>query len=367
MTQFTVIFIVTKSCQLRCKYCYLVGKNQNEIMDINTARKVVDYILENKSGIFNEDSIVLDFIGGEPLLEITLISEICDYFVNKAKQVHHRWGENFSIRITTNGLLYNSPNVQNFIKAYFDKIDISISIDGNQQKNDANRVFVDGSGSYSRIIENVKEWIRQFGNVGTKMVISHEDVGFVFESAKHLIELGISSIDMNTVVEDAWHEGDDIILERELIKLADYVIDNNLYNKINLYIFEEGIGHPLNNADLPIPCGERQIAVDSSGFFYTCLRFANFSLREKEARLIGSISIGIDKNRLRPYILANDETVSNIKCRNCKIATGCRWCPAENYDSSDTGTIFQRATFVCKMHHARVHAKNYYWYKLLNL
>lgn len=26
----TITFIVTKDCQLACKYCYLVGKNENE-------------------------------------------------------------------------------------------------------------------------------------------------------------------------------------------------------------------------------------------------------------------------------------------------------------------------------------------------
>ena len=46
------------------------------------------------------------------------------------------------------------------------------------------------------------------------------------------------------------------------------------------------------------------------------------------------------------------------------MATGCAWCTGYNYDASPDGTIFQRATFICKMHKARVRANNYYWAKL---
>lgn len=34
-----VTFIVTKDCQLACKYCYLVGKNTKERMSFETAKK----------------------------------------------------------------------------------------------------------------------------------------------------------------------------------------------------------------------------------------------------------------------------------------------------------------------------------------
>ena len=42
----TITFIVTKDCQLACKYCYLVGKNSNERMTWNVAKKAIDYILD---------------------------------------------------------------------------------------------------------------------------------------------------------------------------------------------------------------------------------------------------------------------------------------------------------------------------------
>ena len=73
-----ITFIVTKDCQLACKYCYLVGKNTKERMTWDVAKNAIDYILTNENE-FREDSVVWDFIGGEPFLEIDLIDKICDY------------------------------------------------------------------------------------------------------------------------------------------------------------------------------------------------------------------------------------------------------------------------------------------------
>ena len=335
-------------------------------MSFEIARKVIDYVLTNNH-IFNEECVIWDFIGGEPLLEMATIDLIIDYAINKSAQLHHKWYDNFKIRITTNGLLYSSNMVQQFIAKYKSHLDISISIDGTKQKNDINRIFPNGKGSYDNIIDNVKLWKSQFSDIGTKMVISHSDIPYVYESARHLLELGVNRLDMNTVVENVWQDGDERIFEKQLVMLADYVVDNDLYYDKNLYIFERIIGQPLQENDNASPCGSMMLSVDASGTFYTCLRFAQYSLREQKARNIGNVFDGIDTNKLRPYIAMDFKSINlEDKCANCEIAKGCKYCPAENYDSSNTGTLFQRATAVCKMHKARVRAKNYYWNRIAN-
>ena len=52
-----ITFIVTKDCQLACKYCYLVGKNVKERMSFEIAKKAIDYILDHKEN-FSERSVV---------------------------------------------------------------------------------------------------------------------------------------------------------------------------------------------------------------------------------------------------------------------------------------------------------------------
>ena len=73
----SITFIVTKDCQLACKYCYLVGKNSKEKMSWEVAKQAIDYILDREDDM-GEESVVWDFIGGEPFLEIDLIDQICD-------------------------------------------------------------------------------------------------------------------------------------------------------------------------------------------------------------------------------------------------------------------------------------------------
>jgi hypothetical protein len=63
-----ITFIVTKDCQLACRYCYLVGKNEKERMSWDVAKKAIDYILDHENDM-REESVVWDFIGGEPDVE----------------------------------------------------------------------------------------------------------------------------------------------------------------------------------------------------------------------------------------------------------------------------------------------------------
>ncbi len=57
-----ITFIVTKDCQLACKYCYLVGKNSKERMSFDVAKKAIDYILSHEEDMM-EGSVSWDFIG----------------------------------------------------------------------------------------------------------------------------------------------------------------------------------------------------------------------------------------------------------------------------------------------------------------
>ena len=148
--------------------------------------------------------------------------------------------------------------------------------------------------------------------------------------------------------------------------LADDMIDKGLYNNYSCSFFEQHIGKPLdpvfrnNNW-----CGAgKMLSIDAAGNFYPCTRFAQYSLRDKKAWIVGNAKDGIDKNKLRPFLTLDRCTQSKQECIDCEIASGCAWCQGENYDTADIPTVFQRATAICKMHKARVRANNYYWNKL---
>lgn len=373
-TSKNITFIVTKDCQLACKYCYLVGKNAKERMTWDVAKKAIDYILENKD--FKEESVVWDFIGGEPFLEIELIDRICDYIKTEMYRLNHRWFNSYRFSFSTNGLNYHTDKVQEFIQKNMTHLSVGITIDGTKEKHDLNRIWKrtesDGlsesseRGSYNDVVKNIPLWLTQFPHAGTKVTISSEDLPYVKDSVLHLYSLGIHEININCVFENVWKDGDDVLLEEQLIGLADEIIEKGYYKDYTCSFFSEMIGKPLDKElDNQNWCGAgRMLSIDSAGRFYPCTRFAQYSLRDKDALIVGDIYTGINKNRLRPFLALDRCTQSLPECVDCEVASGCAWCQGENYDSADTPTIYQRSVAICKMHKARVRANNYYWNKL---
>lgn len=361
-----IIFIVTKDCQLACKYCYLVGKNSNEKMTWEIGKQTIDYILNEFS---QSKGIILDFIGGEPFLEIELIDRICDYFKVEAYKRDLACFNNYRFNVSTNGINYNSPKVQEFICKNKKHVSIGITIDGTKRKHDLNRIWKGTNkekGSYDDVVKNIPLWLEQIPNAETKVTISSADIPYIKESVLHLYSLGIHEVNINCVFEDVWKEGDDILFEEQLIELADAIIDGGYYKDYVCSFFTEHIGKPMNmQLENQNWCGAgKMLAVDAEGNFYPCMRFAKYSLRSKDALIIGNVHDGIDKNKLRPFLTLDRCTQSKQECIDCEVASGCAWCQGENYDAADTPTIYQRSTAICKMHKARVRANNYYWNKL---
>jgi len=358
----TVTFIVTENCQLRCKYCYLVGKHAGGRMDFDIARRTVDYLIKERE-LFAEPSVIWEFIGGEPFLEIELIDRISDYIKTRMFETDHPWFDAYRFSFSTNGLMYADPRVQRYVEKNRTHISIGITLDGTQRKHDLQRVFPDGRGSYAEVIKAIPLWLKQFPAASTKATIGHDDLPFVKESVLHLWSLGIKHVNMNCVFENVWQDGDDALLEEQLRALADHVLEHRLYRDYHCSLFQETVGRSLDpERDTQNWCGAgKMLAVDGRGDFYPCIRFAGFSLQHRMARVIGNCFSGINTNKLRPYLSLDRRTQSPPECMSCEVNGGCAWCQGANYDFAETDTISQRATFICKMHKARVRANQYYW------
>ena len=93
-------------------------------MSFEIAKKFIDMLLTNDESTryyvdtTKKTAAILDFIGGEPLLEVELIDKIVDYFQEAAIRENHPWQYNFRVSISSNGTLYFKPEVQKFIKNY---------------------------------------------------------------------------------------------------------------------------------------------------------------------------------------------------------------------------------------------------------
>lgn len=363
----TITFIVTDDCNLRCKYCYITHKSAEKKMSLDTAKKFVDYILT--ADINYAEAVILEFIGGEPMMEAELISQICDYFKVKAFLLGHPWYWNYRISICTNGVNYTSDAVQALIARNRGKISVTITIDGTKQKHDLQRVFPDGSGSYDTIEKGIDLWLSQFRG-STKVTFASDDLPLLKESVISLWNRGVTEVASNVVFEDVWKDGDDALLEEQLISLADYILDNKLYDSgLICTFFDESLGSAYTDEDFyKTFCGAgKMLAFSADGDIYPCLRYYGHSLNNHESWPIGNLKTGIDMERVRPFMAATTSVQSDAECLACEIASACPFCQGFNYDQAETPTNFHRAKYNCKMHKARVRANDYYFSKLKNM
>lgn len=358
----SITFCVTEACNLACRYCYMTGKNNKKRMTFETAKKCVDYIFNNRE-YFNEDSVVWDFIGGEPFLEIDLIDKVCDYIKLQMFMLDHPWLDSYRFNFSSNGLLYCSDKVQKYITKNRDHLSIGISIDGNKTKHDLQRVYPDGRGSYDDVMKNVQLWKQQFTNAGTKATFSHDDLPHLKDSIISLWENGIKSVAANVVFEDVWQDGDDGIMEKQLDELGDYILENKLWNECYVRFFDPMIGNLLKKDNLDSNfCGSgKMLAIDCEGNFYPCIRFTDFSLEKRKGRCIGNAETGINEDKLRAFKVLTVKEQSREECLECEVASGCALCTGFNYD--DSGSIYNRVTYICKLHKATVRANKRFWSK----
>ena len=369
----TVTIQVTDACNLACTYCYQINKNKHSI-PIEYGEKFIDDLLAGKYDEYgnysNSQGIILEFIGGEPFLEIDKINHFTEYFIQRMIDLNHPWLNLYRISICSNGVLYFNPKVQEYIQKYSKQLSFSISIDGNKQLHDACRVFPDGSGSYDIAIAGVEHYMKTYGvQMGSKMTIAPSNVNFVYEAVLGLIDKGYHEINLNCVYEDGWTIEHAKILYTQLKQLADYLIQSKHYEDTYISMFEPMMFKPKAPEDNGNWCGGTgsMLAIDWKGDLYPCIRYMESSLgTDQKPFIVGNVMTGLlstpeqcENNKCLKCITRRSQ--SSDECFNCPIADGCAWCSAYNYQCF--GTANQRATFSCIMHKARCLANAYYWNK----
>lgn len=373
----TATFIVTEDCNLGCSYCYQQSKKKTK-MDIPTAKKAVDLLFEedarNSKYINNDNSeaIIIDFIGGEPLMAMDTMDFIITYFYHKAISLRHRWAENAMFHVTTNGTLNKSRKFQRMLKLYGDKLSVGISIDGNEELHDSCRVYKNSTkGSYKDVEEAFNEYLKINPNAATKLTVAPENISYLFDGLKNVVEnIGIMRVFANVIYEEGWETKHATQLYEQLKMCADWIIEKNLEGGLIFSFFDQYIGEALDPEFNMNWCGGtgHMLAFTPSGMITPCVRYAPISLpKDVEPLVIGHIDqkIGIEEEHKK--VIEELDTItrrsqSTDECFDCPIASGCGWCSAYNYEKF--GTVNKRATYICPMHKARVLANVYYWNKV---
>ena len=372
---------VTEDCCLRCTYCYQHLKTKNKL-SFETAKQFIDDLLNDKYEYLNRNNtkgIVLDFIGGEPFLEIKLIQEIVEYIFNQMIIMHHPWLYYTVVNMSSNGVLYETEDVQSYFNKFGLLTHLGISIDGDKQLHDSCRKDIFGNGSYDKAISAVKKYRKKFKrDAPTKMTLAPENIQYLSKAIFNLINEGYEEIHLNCVYEPGWEVSHAKIMYSELKIVTDYLLDNNLYNKVYISLFEEDMFKAMPSTETANWCGGvvsgGNLAINHTGKLYPCIRYMDSSLNYKQPEIfIGKVGHGIcktedEKNNFEKINNITRQSQSTEECLNCPIAEGCSWCSAYNYE--ETGSVNKRVTYICIMHQARSLANVYYWnklYKKLNI
>lgn len=358
----SLTFQLTDACNLNCSYCYQINKS-NHVMSIDTAKKIIDHLFENKSNpdfYFSDkdcQGIIIEFIGGEPLLQIDLIEQIIEYFEKKIFELEPNdpWILRHVYDICSNGLLYFDEKFQKLREKYKSYIVVNITVDGNKTLHDSCRLTYDGEGSYDKAVEAALHNLKYYGGDTTKITLSPYNINYTFEAVQNMINLGFHYIQINPAFEEGWNDNHGIVLYEQLKLLSNWLIDNDLEDKVYIRILDENNYLSSRGSD-DNWCGTNSsmMAIDWKGDIYTCIRFMESSLgKDVEPLEIGNIEKGLFFNEKQQKFKKELQELttssqSTEECVKCSIQSGCSWCTGYNYQKF--GTINHRATFICPIH-----------------
>ena len=356
-----LILETSQQCNLRCKYCvysdhYPFNRSYtNDTMSIDTARAAVDLFMENHANVKNRNPSavpIIGFYGGEPLLGFDVIAETVNYFQNK-------YGDSFKnplFTLTTNGVLL-TDEVSDFLTKH--DFSIIVSLDGNKENHDRNRVGPDGKGSFDKVFANLQRF-RQNHSDYNRLAISvcydyktdMNELRKFFDEQKFFVA-NIAQIDPynNTYYEQftqkdrqCWCEMFNDFHEqyRDAAKNKRIEKGSFLFSYIGVS-FAQFAFHPITKERRPgflpyssccVP-GEKMF-VTSAGKIHMCERInPNFQ--------IGTINKGLNYPRIAQIIQEYNAKICS-QCKDCSVTRFCTHC----FATTAVGTSFQLPEGDCK-------------------
>lgn len=364
-----ITFQITGDCNLRCSYCYEHHKSCGA-MTLETGKKIVDYLLnlyEEDTGDFithRTKGLVLDFIGGEPLLEAELIEHICDYYFEQCWKRNIPIAHLTKISFATNGQAWFSPAAQHLFRKYHELMSVTVSIDGIRELHDAFRVDMNGIGSFSKAYAAFQD-AKKYGWYNSKMTFVPGSVKYICPSVKMMINEGCKIIHCNFAYEPVYIKADASNIYFALKELSDWLIENK--SDVYITMLNDDVGRPISPTDNHNYCGGTgsMLSFAPDGKAYPCIRYAPISVgKEKAAPMcLGDCFDGLYKTKHQQDTKTmldaiTRESQSTKECFECQVAMGCGGCSGYNYECF--GTPNHRSINICYAHKGRVLASYYY-------
>jgi radical SAM protein with 4Fe4S-binding SPASM domain len=327
--------VLTTACNLNCAYCFQ-NERTDRSMSWGVLRSALDLLLHS-----THPNPELTFYGGEPLLELPLITRAVEY-------LDAQRGSNIKLSVFTNGTRLDRATVRFLVRH---GVETQISFDGVEaaQQLRAPGTFGRIDGALTRLREEHPDYLRDRCTVAITM--SSKNLEYLAESYAHLVDLGVGEVVVSAVIthDQDWRPDTIETLADQVEGILKHSIEYfRQSGDVPFAPFKPGtpVDEPTNGP--PTMCsaaGTTSPAVDVDGQVYGCVMFAesfqsfpNGMLQQcLEPMRLGNIRSPAFRKRLEKYPAAaaaagiftdkEEKRSSYRSCRGCRFLYQCSVCP----------------------------------------
>lgn len=334
------IICPTTGCNARCHYCFEKGAVQKR-MDSRTSKAVAEYIVKNH----DDKQLMIQWFGGEPLLEPEIISYITDYL--------HENGVKFDSKIITNGYLLNKKVISLAVNKWNVQI-IQITIDalGEEYNRIKNYIYPKGD-PFKIVMDNIQCCLNAGINVRIRINFNPEKYSGTIETVEYLKEhfgqkenffvylAPIDSMDIPAITGSFQEQEKHPLIalldaEEDFCSFGNYDIRTEPSDRYNAILKKYYL--------IPIPAAcyggcESSLTIDSMGNIFDCHR-----LLGHEDYACGNVFTGRVFNKISAYYA--DPYITDEACNQCNLLPlcqgGCKY-RASKYGKSHACTSIKGA------------------------
>lgn len=316
--RFGLTLVVNHACNLRCSYCYTGAKFNRPMPDAVGDRAIERAITSVEAG----GELELGFFGGEPMLEADRIER----WIGRARERCRAAGRGLTFGLTTNGTLSGEIAWRVMTDP---GMELAISCDGRPETHDRHRVFPDGRGSSTHVMETMRR-LRIAGKpFRTVLVVRPDTVTGLPEHLSWLRDIGVEMVDLSL---DLWTDWGAQDLENLRQAIRDSIRDwRGRCHGFGVNWFNEKLGRlagaRVSKETARCGFGAGEIAVAPSGRLYPCERLVGDDTANSPVRLPGTALEGSDFLSIRTF-----PGRSEAACSGCAIESECSTtCRCSNY------------------------------------
>jgi sulfatase maturation enzyme AslB (radical SAM superfamily) len=327
--------VLTTSCNLNCAYCFQDVRTDRS-MSWSVLRSALDLLLHSE-----HPKPELTFYGGEPLLELPLITRAIEYLdANKGGKV--------AVSIFSNGTLLDRGTMRFFARH---GVQTQISFDGTERAQElrAPGTFGRIDRALSRLRDEHPEFLREHCSVA--ITLSSRNLEYLADSFADLVDRGVGEIVVSALIthDEGWRPKTIEVLTAQIEQILRLSIERDGHTgQVPFAPFkpaEPGVPQPEGTTTMCSAAGTTSPAVDVDGQVYGCVMFAEsyqslpdgMLRRCLEPMRLGDIRARDFDRRLKAYPAAaaaakiftdKEEKYSSYRsCRGCRFVNQCSVCP----------------------------------------